>query len=241
MSKEKKGPEVTADDALSGEHDVMVDEVRQVFTETGRNDMGVGKISVMPLPGHQVAGGPPRAPGVPTVSEYQRAQGEKAAELRSEAEALVTPGIEIWKDAPTCSYFTHRSGNGAYLGQPVWCTGSTCPSWTEGACAMNALGSMPMLAKRIQPKDRAEFETMIRQPGARMAADTEARVQAEIARLQAVRAEAARASRAEQEARDTEIMRLRREERAKPSIRVVRPGEDISAVRAQQRRSVMER
>lgn len=120
---------VTAQTPLSGEREVLIDEVRGVAVDFhGRTDEGVKRITVTQLPGWQNIGGPPQAPGVKTVTQQIAEQRARREQLIYQARAEVIPSVHYHKTARTCSFFTHRGGNYEHLGQTVWCVGQACPS-----------------------------------------------------------------------------------------------------------------
>lgn len=229
----------SSDDALSGEREVRVDELHGTYTDASRTDEGVQRIAVMPLPKGVIMGAP-RVAGVPTVGEAIQSEAEKHWALIEEARAQVVPAVETWATCPTCSMFTFRGGHGELLGQSVWCRGDLCPAYKgPGCCTMAKLGSIELLVSRTQPATPEELEELLKAPGARLGADTEARVQAKAGELASERAAVKRAGQRAVQDRDQQILDARRQERREPVIAFVRPGMDIRAAQEAVRRKAL--
>jgi len=226
---------LTADSPLSNDKEQLVDESRQVVTDFGINEgLGVGRITLRPLEGHTRTEAGKVGPGK-GMSEHLRERNADRAALLEEARARIIPTVHWYAPKMACTFFSRRGPNGEPIDRPAWCDGEKCPSWSNGKCTNQCMTEQPMLVRVVQPKSMAEYEKLVMEPGASAGANTAARIEAEANRLGEERASKARAERREAEARDREILELRRS-RARGAVRFMPPGSDIKAEIAEAKR-----
>jgi choline dehydrogenase-like flavoprotein len=154
-------------------------------TETVKHELGVTRFVTMPLrvPLSDASITQLSGARIPTVGEAIQRQSEIRTEQMARARELVVPAVHFRHDELACAMFMARDGNGHMSGQHTWCRGDACRSWQAGVCVQGCMSTVSVLIRVVEPKDRAEYEKLIREPGAIDGPDTDLRVRAKVGEL----------------------------------------------------------
>lgn len=205
---------LTADDALSTEKPVLLDELHGTVTSGNVTDAGVARIFVAPLK-LPIASGPSiplSGPGRTARSpmDYVREQNERYAEAHDRALAECPPPLIDYVTVAGCSAF----GSGV-------CVKGSCPAYAQAGDSCRAKKMLPPLELEVGRKwlTRAEFDAL--PPGTRVGwgdREHEAKLKELMSSYGAAAAAEKKVAEAEQRERDQEILELRQQERTRPRI-----------------------